>query len=55
MPYLESADLMSVLEIFGTFLYPLALTLQLPIYISLMAWEKEGLFLVFLKKKKREK
>lgn len=41
MPYFASANVLDILEIFGTFLYPIALTLQLPIYISIIVWEKE--------------
>lgn len=41
MPYFASADILAILEIFGTFLYPIALTLQLPIYLSIIVWEKE--------------
>eukprot|EP01116_Phalansterium_solitarium_P019773 TRINITY_DN564_c0_g2_i1.p1 TRINITY_DN564_c0_g2~~TRINITY_DN564_c0_g2_i1.p1 ORF type:complete len:1819 (+),score=747.59 TRINITY_DN564_c0_g2_i1:87-5543(+) len=41
MPYYATADVLAILEAFGTFLYPVALTLQLPIYISIIAWEKE--------------
>jgi len=40
MPYKARADLLVILELFGTFLYPLALALQLPIYIYILVLEK---------------
>ena len=39
----STADLLGVVEIFGSFLYPLALTLQLPLYVFVMVLEKESL------------
>lgn len=41
IPYFASTNILDLLEIFGTFLFPIALTLQLPIYISIIVWEKE--------------
>jgi ABC-type multidrug transport system ATPase subunit len=40
MPYYASANLLAILEAFGAFLYPVALCLQLPIYIYLLVLEK---------------
>ncbi|KNC49900.1 ABC transporter [Thecamonas trahens ATCC 50062] len=40
MPYYAKADLLVVLEIFGTMLYPVAITLQLPVYLYLLVLEK---------------
>ncbi|KAH3757745.1 ABC transporter [Pelomyxa schiedti] len=41
MPYFKYADSMALLEAVGTVLYPLALVLQLPIYIYILVMEKE--------------
>jgi ABC-type multidrug transport system ATPase subunit len=41
MPLNEKPDLLAIVEIFGSFLYPLALTLQLPVYIYIIVLEKE--------------
>jgi ABC-type multidrug transport system ATPase subunit len=40
MPYYATADLLAILEAFGTILYPVALSLQLPIYMYLLVLEK---------------
>ena len=41
MPLRETPDLLGVVEVFGSFLYPMALTLQLPVYIFIIVLEKE--------------
>ena len=41
IPYYTYANLLDVVEVMGTFLYPLALSLQLPIYVYIMVMEKE--------------
>lgn len=40
MPYYGSKDIWALLEAFGVVLYPVALTLQLPIYIYILVLEK---------------
>jgi hypothetical protein len=42
MPYFALADVLAYLEAVGTLLYPVALTLQLPVYIFLLVVEKSG-------------
>lgn len=41
MPVEEWNNPMQIVEVFGSFLYPIALTLQLPLYIYIMVLEKE--------------
>ena len=41
MPVIEKPDLLGIVEVFGSFLYPMALTLQLPVYIFVVVLEKE--------------
>ena len=41
MPMIETPNLLAIVEIFGSFLYPMALTLQLPVYIFIIVLEKE--------------
>eukprot|EP01138_Halocafeteria_seosinensis_P011339 gb/GECG01011582.1/.p1 GENE.gb/GECG01011582.1/~~gb/GECG01011582.1/.p1 ORF type:complete len:2138 (+),score=187.49 gb/GECG01011582.1/:1-6414(+) len=41
LPVKESQNPMQIVEVFGSFLYPIALTLQLPLYIYVMVLEKE--------------
>lgn len=40
MPFYASADILDILEAMGTLLYPVALTLQLPIYVYILVMEK---------------
>jgi hypothetical protein len=40
MPEYKSQDIFALLEVFGTFLFPIALSLQLPIYIYILVLEK---------------
>jgi hypothetical protein len=40
MPTFAEANILAALEIVGTLLYPIALTLQLPIYIYILVMEK---------------
>ena len=41
MPEQKSESILAIVEIFGSFLYPMALTLQLPVYSFLIVLEKE--------------
>eukprot|EP00002_Diphylleia_rotans_P007930 TRINITY_DN1758_c0_g1_i16.p1 TRINITY_DN1758_c0_g1~~TRINITY_DN1758_c0_g1_i16.p1 ORF type:complete len:1757 (-),score=347.90 TRINITY_DN1758_c0_g1_i16:421-5691(-) len=41
MPFEEESDWYLIIELFGTILYPLALTIQLPIYVYLIVMEKQ--------------
>lgn len=41
MPTRTTASILSIVEIFGTFLYPLALSLQVPIYVYIIVYERE--------------
>uniref|UniRef100_A0A7S3G9R0 ABC transporter domain-containing protein n=1 Tax=Palpitomonas bilix TaxID=652834 RepID=A0A7S3G9R0_9EUKA len=41
MPFYKSLDILAAIELFGSFLYPLALSLQLPIYVYIICLEKE--------------
>ena len=42
MPVVEQPNLLAIVEIFGSFLYPMALTLQLPVYVFVVVLEKES-------------
>ena len=44
MPEVKSESILALVEIFGSFLYPMALTLQLPVYSFLIVLEKETRF-----------
>jgi ABC-type multidrug transport system ATPase subunit len=44
MPEVKSESILAIVEIFGSFLYPMALTLQLPVYSFLIVLEKETRF-----------
>jgi len=41
MPKWEQPDILVIVEIFGSFLYPLVLSLQLPVYLYVAVMEKE--------------
>ena len=41
MPKWEAPDILVIVEIFGSFLYPLVLSLQLPLYLYVSVMEKE--------------
>ncbi len=41
MPMVQTESILGIVEIFGSFLYPMALTLQLPLYLFLIVLDKE--------------
>jgi ABC-type multidrug transport system ATPase subunit len=41
MPHYEASRLQSIVQLFGSFLYPIALVLQLPLYMYVSVMEKE--------------
>jgi hypothetical protein len=42
MPELSSTDILALVQVFGSFLYPVALTLQVPLFVFVRVLEKEA-------------